>query len=123
MKRPRKMLLSVTATSMAAVVGACSGSPGEPIGKIGRPEVETPADAGTPDVGASASAATSAATDAPPVVDAGPVGPVGKVAADRDAGLAPNAHPDRVGTTATVEDHTPLAPTVGTTAHVPDKKK
>lgn len=120
MKRRRTMLLCVTATSMAASAAACSG---EPIGKVGRPDSDTYFDAGAPDAEASA-----AATDAPPVVDALPAFAIGKIAVDRDAGPPPNApppnaHPDRVGTTATVDDGAPLAPTVGTTAHVPDKKK
>ncbi len=121
MKRRRTMLLCVTATSMAASAAACSG---EPIGKIGRPDSETYVDAGAPDAEASA----PAATDAPPVVDTPPAFAIGKIAVDRDAGPPPkapppNAHPDRVGTTATVDDGSTLAPTVGTTAHVPDKKK
>jgi hypothetical protein len=121
MKRRRTMLLCVTATSMAASAAACSG---EPIGKIGRPDSDTYVDAGAPDAEASA----PAATDAPPVVDTLPVGAIGKIAVDRDAGPPsnahpPNAHPDRVGTTATVHDGGPPVPTVGTTARVPDQKK
>lgn len=111
MKRQRKMLLCVTATSMAAAVGC---TPAQPVGIVGRPDY-TELEAGSPDA---VEASAHVATEATPVPDAGWVG---KVAVDRDAGGPPNAHPDRVGTTANVDDS--FAPSVGTTARVPDKKK
>lgn len=114
MKR-RKMLLCVTATSMATAV-ACTPA-AQPVGFVGRPD-----DSPTREVEAGAldDAGDAPVPDGvPPVRDAGNVG---RVAADRDAAPSPpNFHPDRVGTSATVDDS--LAPSVGTTAHVPDKKK
>jgi len=114
MKRQRKMLLCVTATSMAAAVGC---TPAQPVGIVGRPDY-TELEAGSPDA---VEASAPVTTEATPVPDAGWVGKIGKVAVDRDAGRAPEFHPDRVGTTAIVDDS--LSPTVGTTARVPDKKK
>lgn len=106
------MLLCVTATSMAATVGCTPAA--QPVGIVGRPDyIEL-------DAGSEAEADEASApipVEATPVPDAGKVG---KVAVDRDAGRLPELHPDRVGTTAVVDD---TSPTVGTTARVPDKKK
>ncbi len=117
MKRRKTMLLCVTATSMAAVVG-CTPAEG-PVGKVGRP------DYAEPDASSEDAAATQTVQASPPVgVEPAPIldaGKVGKIAVERDAGKLPEFHPDRVGTTAVVDDD--VSPTVGTTARVPDKKK
>ncbi|CAN5627047.1 hypothetical protein BH09MYX1_BH09MYX1_37420 [soil metagenome] len=117
------MLLCVTATSMAAVV-ACTPSP-QPVGTVGRPDhyPDPEIEAGAPeaaDGGDTRDAAVLVTADPKPdagaLVTADP-----KRAPDAGAARPPAFHPDRVGTTATLNDD--FAPTVGTTAHVPDKKK
>lgn len=109
MKPVRKMLLCVTATSMAAVVGC---APGRPVGIVARPD-SMEQEAGSEDA---VDASAPVTTEATPVPDAGKIG---RIAVDREAGSGPNAHPDRVGTTARVDD----SPSVGTTARAPDRKK
>lgn len=96
---------------MAAAIGC---TPAQPVGIVGRPD-HTDLEAGSPDA---VEASAPAATEATPAPDAGWVG---KVAVGDDAGGPPEFHPDRVGTTATMDDR--HLPRVGTTARVPDKTK
>ena len=112
MKPPRRMLLCVTVTSMAAAVGC---TPAQPVGIVGRPDYME-RDASSEEDADVVEAAAPVTTEATPAPDAGWVG---KVAVGLDAGGPPNFHPDRVGTTGLVDD----SPSVGTTARVPDKNK
>lgn len=108
------MLLCVTATSMAAAA-ACTPAP-QPVGIVGRPDYREP-EAGAAEDAIDASAPVTA--DATPAV--ADAGRAGKAGGGFDASTFPSPHPDRVGTTANVNDD--VSPTVGTTARVPDKKK
>jgi hypothetical protein len=114
-KRRRTMLLCVTATSMAAVVG-CTPSPDEhPVGTVAHPVYEPPPqeEAGPSSPADPADAAAATAPTARTPVDA---------SAPQVIGRAPLHPPDvvRVGTTAEPPD---TSPEVGTTARVPDTKK
>lgn len=119
MKRRRTMLLAVTATSVAAVI-ACTPDPDrQPVGKVAPHDFhpEPSVDAAADDAG---DGAVPLPGDATPTPDASVAPPKPKADGGKPLAMPPDFHPDRVGTTANVDD---VSPTVGTTAHVPDKKK
>jgi hypothetical protein len=128
MKRRRTMLLAVTATSMAAAI-ACTPDPGQPMGKVGRPDYAPPPDveAGTEDAGDASMAPVgdvAMTPDAAPPKDVRDAGATPKKpdASAPKVGSPADLHPDWVGTTATVDDRG-AQPAVGTTARVNDTKK
>jgi hypothetical protein len=125
MKRRRTMLLCVTATSMAAVVGCrdvhAVGTVAAPIIPMPPGEVAAPA--------SNAEAVVDGEADTPIAQRADASTTPGLATSDSGVirhavGRAPFHPPDmsRVGTTADAPD-TVAAPMVGTTAHVPDRPK
>ena len=94
MKRPRKMLLCVTATSMVTAM-ACEPA-AHPVGTVSRPPSEqVHEDAGTSE------AADAVAVDAGAVIAPSPVHRVGTTAE------SPEDYAPRVGTTSKPPDATP----------------
>ncbi len=107
MKRHRRMLLCVTATSMAAVA-SCNEPETQPVGTTTPHNPTSTTSTEAAEAGAAGAAPADAADAATPVHTPQRI----------DAGY----FPDRVGTTAVApDDFGP--PMVGTTARVPDRKK
>lgn len=115
MKRKRKMLLCVTATSLVAAVGGCHGGEySHPVGIVASPLDHYPAlDADVSDVDAPDVVPAPASGPPPAVAQGDAAAPVSQPAR-RDAGaLRPTVPVPVVGTTANLPDFEPV---VGTTA-------